>query len=141
MFILSLRGKFGISIAIWLHGLAALMTIVLFGSTALGFQLTALLIFFAGSVFILRYMNQNKERLMFNSPENKQVAYPSLPKVEKVTAYFQGAIFTIFFFPLVVIRLLDIGVSDVPTGVIIPVFYLGTLAFIGILQSVVRGQT
>ncbi|WIY26311.1 hypothetical protein [Parasedimentitalea psychrophila] len=141
MFILSLRGKFGISIALWLHGLAALMTIVLFGSTALGFQLTALLIFLAGSVFVLRYMNQNKERLIFNSPTNRQVAYPSLPKIEKATAYLQGTIFTASCLPLVVIRLLDADMPDIPTGVIVPVFYGGTLAFIGILQSIVRSQT
>lgn len=140
MFILSLRGKFGISIALWLHGLTALMTIVLLGSTTLGLRLTALLIFIVGSVFILRYMNQNKERLIFNSPANRQVAFPSSPKVEKATAYFQGAIVIIFFVPLVVIHLLDKSLSDVSNGVIFPVFYLASLAFVGILQNVVRGQ-
>lgn len=141
MFILSLRGKFGISIALWLHGLTALMTIVLLGSTTLGLRLTVLLIFIVGSVFILRYMNQNKERLIFNSPTNRQVAFPSSPKVEKATAYFQGAIVIIFFVPLVVIHLLDKSLSNVSNGVIFPVFYLASLAFVGILQNVVRGQT
>lgn len=141
MFILSLRGKFGISIASWLHGLTVLMTIVLLGSTTHGLRLTVLLIFMVGSVFILRYMNQNKERLIFNSPANRQVAFPSSPKVEKATAYFQGAIVIIFFVPLVVIHLLDKSLSDVSNGVIFPVFYLASLAFVGILQNVVRGQT
>jgi hypothetical protein len=141
MFILSLRGKFGITIALWFHGLTALMTIVLLGSTSLGLRLTVLLIFIVGSVFILRYMNQNKERLIFNNPANRQVAFPSSPKVEKATAYFQGAIVIIFFLPVVVIQLLGRGLSDVPNGVIFPVFYLASLAFIGILQSVVRSQT
>jgi hypothetical protein len=140
MFILSLRGRFGISIALWLHGLTALMTIVLLGSTTLGIQLTVLLIFIAGSVFILRHMNQNKERLIFNSPANRQVAFPSSPRIEKATAYFQGAIVIIFFIPVVVIYLLGNDLSDVPTGVIFPMFYLATLAFIGILQNVVRSQ-
>lgn len=141
MFILSLRGKFGISIALWLHGLTALMTIVLLGSTTLGLRLTVLLIFIVGSVFSLRYMNQNKERLIFNSPANRQAAFPSSSKIEKSTAYFQGAIVIIFFFPMVVIHLLGNGLPDVPNGVIFPVFYLATLAFIGVLQSVIRGQT
>jgi hypothetical protein len=117
------------------------MTIVLLGSTTHGLRLTVLLIFMVGSVFILRYMNQNKERLIFNSPANRQVAFPSSPKVEKATAYFQGAIVIIFFVPLVVIHLLDKSLSDVSNGVIFPVFYLASLAFVGILQNVVRGQT
>ena len=141
MFILSLRGRLGISIALWLHGLTALMTIALLGSTTLGIRLTALLIFIVGSVFILRYMNQNKERLIFNSPANRQVAFPSSPKIEKATAYFHGAIVIIFFFPVVVIHLLGEGLSDVPNGLIFPVFYLASLSFIGILQNVVRSQT
>jgi hypothetical protein len=141
MFILSLRGSFGFSIALWIHGLTALMTIVFLGSTTLGLQLTVFPIFIVGSVFILRYMNQNKERLIFNSPANRQVAFPSSPKIEKATAYFQGAIVIIFFFPVVVIHLLGKGLSDVPNGVIFPVFYLASLAFIGILQNVVRSQT
>lgn len=114
------------------------MTIALLGSTTLGIRLTALLIFIVGSVFILRYMNQNKERLIFNSPANRQVAFPSSPKIEKAIAYFQGAIVIIFFFPVVVIHLLGEGLSDVPNGVIFPVFYLASLSFIGILQNVVR---
>lgn len=141
MFILALRGKFGISIALWLHGLASLMTIVLFGSTVLAFQLTALLVFLAGSVFILRYMNQNKERLIFNSPANRQVAYPSLPKIAKATAYFQGTIFITFFLPLAIYRLLDTDMPDIHTGVMVLAFYIGTLALIGILQSITRSWT
>jgi hypothetical protein len=140
MFILSLRGRFGISIALGLHGLAALLTIVLLGSTSFGLRLTVLLIFIAGSVFILRYMNLNKERLIFNSTANRQVAFPSSPKIEKTIAYYQGVIVVIFFCPLVAISLLGNGPSEVPTGVIFPIFYLATLAFIGILQNVVRGR-
>lgn len=141
MFILSLRGRFGISIALWLHGLTALMIIVLLSSTTLGLRLIGLLTFMVGSVFILRHMNQNKERLIFTSPANRQVAFPSSPKIEKATAYLEGAIVIIFFVPLVVIHLLDKSLSDVSNGVIFPVFYLASLAFVGILQNVVRGQT
>ena len=117
------------------------MATVLLGSTTLGLQLTVLLIFIVGSVLILRYMNQNKERLIFNSPANRQVAFPSSPKIEKATGYFQGAIVIILFFPVVVIHLLGKGLSDVPNGVIFPVFYLASLSFIGILQNGVRSQT
>jgi len=141
MFILSLRGKFGTRIAMLLHGLALVMTTVLFGSTAFCLQLTALLIFISGSTFILRYMNQNRECLEFNSLVNVQVAYPSSMKVEKATAYFQGAICAIFFIPLVIIRLLGISISDVPNGIIVVAFYFGVLACLGILQGVVRGST
>lgn len=141
MFILSLRGKFGISIALWLHGLTALMTITLLGSNTFGLKLTVLLIFMVGSGFILRYMNQNKERLIFNSHADRQLAFPSSQKIEKATAYFQGAIVIIFFIPVVVIRLFGESLPDVPNGVTFLVFYPASLFFIGILQNVVRNRT
>ena len=116
----------------------AVMILALFGSNAFGVQVAAILFFLIGSVLVLRYMNENEDRLVFNSLEIRQWAYPSNPKAEKAAAYFQAAPIVIFFVPLIAMRLFGVDMTGVPIGVHIPIFYIASLAFIGILQNVIR---
>tara|TARA_R110002110_G_scaffold206064_2_gene418267 strand:- start:205 stop:486 length:282 start_codon:yes stop_codon:yes gene_type:complete len=75
MFILSLRGRFGILISLRLHGLIGVMILVLFGSNTVGVQVAAILFFLIGSVLVLRYMNENEDRLVFKvwKPDNGHI--------------------------------------------------------------------
>jgi len=140
MFILSLRGQLGILIALALHGLTAVMTFAVIGSSVIAVQLAGLAVFGLGVVFVLRHMNENRARLQFNSAVNAQLAYPTTSKVEKATAYLQGALCLIFFLPVAFLRLIDMPLPEVPTGVLALPFYLGALCFIGVLQTILRGR-
>ncbi|TDL83783.1 hypothetical protein [Meridianimarinicoccus aquatilis] len=138
MFILSLRGKFGSTIALRLHLFSIALTIVLFSFSILVLQVAAVAAFLAGSYLTLRYMDRNKEKLIFNSEANRQFAYPSISDAEKWFAYFQWSLAIIFFTGGIWLALSDVDEIAAPTGLIAATFFVGCLAVIDIIHRLTR---
>ncbi len=138
MFILSLRGKFGSMIALRLHLLSIALTIALFSSSIMVLKLAAVAAFLAGSYVTLRYMDRNKEKLIFNSEANRQFAYPSISDAEKWFAYFQWSLAVILFAGGLWLALSEVDEIAPPTGLIAAAFFVGCLACIDIIHRLTR---
>lgn len=138
MFILSLRGRLGIITAVRLRILSIALTIAILSSSNLELQLTVLAAFLAGSYFTLAQMNKNKQKLTFNSEENREYAYPSLQKTEKWLAYFQWSLAILFFAGCLMLALMDFDEIDTSPGLIFIPFYVGCLALIDVIHRFIR---
>lgn len=138
MFILSLRGRFGVKIAVRLHLLSIALTIVIFSSSILELQLAALAAFLIGSFLTLAYMDRNKEKLIFNSKVNRQFAYPSIPEKEKWSAYFHWSLAILFFAGGLMLALKGSEKTDLAGGLIAIPFFFGCLAVIDIIHRHTR---
>jgi hypothetical protein len=80
-------------------------------------------------------MNKNKDKLEFNTPANRQYAYPSIPKMAVRLSIFQFTIVAIFFVPIILVQTMNASLSDVPTGILATIFYLGALCFVDLIHN------
>ncbi|WP_146050080.1 hypothetical protein [Roseovarius confluentis] len=138
MFIVSLRGRFGTIIAVQLCLLSIALTVVLFSSSILGLQLTAVAAFLVGSFLTLAHMGWNKEKLIFNSQVNREFAYPPASKKEKWMACYQWTQVIFFFCGGLLVALSGKDKIAHPTGVIAVGFFLGCLSVIDVIHRLSR---
>lgn len=138
MFIVSLRGRFGTIIAVQLCLLSIALTVVLFSSSILGLQLTAVAAFLVGSFLTLAHMGRNKEKLIFNSQVNREFAYPPASKKEKWMACYQWTQVIFFFCGGLLVALSGKDKIAHPTGVIAVGFFLGCLSVIDVIHRLSR---
>ena len=140
MFTFSLRGRFGLIVAARLHLLVLALTLLMF-NVGSGIQsIGVFAIFVAASLVILVNMEKNRSKLVFNDPANRNYAYPSYAKVERVMAFFQASLVAIFFLPILWILVLKHPIPQDIVWAFAFCFYLGALPFLDILHRVVRRQ-
>jgi hypothetical protein len=138
LFILTLRGEFGLGIAVRLNLLSVALTVIVFGSSNLGLQLAAVFVFFVGSFLTVAYMDRNKKKLVFNSGVSRQLAYPSTQKLERWSACFQWSLALLFFFGGLMLALIGFEETDTTKGVIAICFFFGCFSVIEIIHRLSR---
>ena len=138
MFTLSLKGRFGLIVAARLHLLVLALTLLMFNVGGGILKIGIFAIFVAASLALLVHMEQNRSKLVFNNPVNRNYAYPPNAKVERFMALFQTSLVTIFFLPTLWLLVSEYPIPEDIVWAFALFFYLTALSFLDILHRVIR---
>lgn len=138
MFILALRGRLGVIMAIRLHLLSIALTILVFNVSSVTLKLLMVLAYVVFCVLTLKQLDRNKATIRFNSRANRQLAYPASAKVDKAQMAFSWSITMLFFVGPLALVLRQWVFTGPEEAVFAVVFYLGCLGAIDVMHRFVR---
>lgn len=138
LFTLSLRGQLGTKVFLIVHVLLMTASFLLFVATNSYLQIAIVTVLVIGLVRSLLFMNEKKDELIFNSPINREFAYPSTARKSLAISIFHSALVIIFFLPILIMLIANASLSEAPLFAWIICFYIGSLSLVDLIHICIR---
>ena len=138
LFTLSLRGPLGTRVVIIIQALLVTASVLLFNVTNSYLQIAIVTVMVIGIARALLFMNEKKDELVFNSPINREYAYPSTARKSLAILIFHSALVIIFFLPVLIILVANASLSGGPMFARVLSFYIGSLSLVDLIHIYIR---